>query len=37
MLTLLKVAVVGLIAFGVLNPSVTPKGESANCNCSANG
>jgi hypothetical protein len=37
MLTLLKVAVAGLIAFAVLNPTSTPKADHANCSCKANG
>lgn len=35
MVTLLKIAVAGLIVFGVLSPSFTPKAENANCNCHA--
>jgi hypothetical protein len=37
MITLLKIAVAGLIAFAALNPSFTPKADNASCNCSANG
>jgi hypothetical protein len=35
MLTILKVAVAGLIAFGVLSPSFTPKADNAKCTCKA--
>jgi hypothetical protein len=35
MLTLIKIAVAAAIAFGVLSPSFTPKGEDAACSCKA--
>jgi hypothetical protein len=35
MLTVLKIAVAGLIAFAVLNPSFTPRADDAKCSCKA--
>lgn len=35
MLTLLKIAAAALITIGVLNPSISPKADSASCNCHA--
>ncbi len=35
MMTLLKIGAAALIAYGLLNPSFAPKGDTAKCDCHA--